>query len=889
MDYKHTLNMPKTKFDMRGNLIQKEPLYRKKWLDMDLYNQILNSNDISNQFILHDGPPYANGDIHVGHALNKILKDIVIRYKSMSGFYSPYIPGWDTHGLPIEHKMLTEMKVKKGELSDFILRKKAQKYALKQVERQKKQFELLQLQSNLKDYYVTLDPNYEVAQIKLFQKMWNDKLIYKGLKPVYWSPSSQSALAEAEVEYADHDSPSIFVAFKISKGYKFIKPNDNLIIWTTTPWTLLANSGVAISDSIEYSLVEFQHNKYVIATKLVEKLVKEFNWKSYKILERFDHSILEHIKYESPFNKLECPVILGHHVTLEAGSGLVHIAPLFGEDDFLIGKKHNLKMIMHIEDDGKINSYSKQFEDQFYLDANSEIIKELIVRDILLSSKIIRHSFPHDWRTNQPIMYRGTPQWFVSISKIKNQILNAIKSVKFHSSWAQKRLTQMINNREDWTISRQRTWGVPIIAFYDREKNIILNDEIFEHVIDLVKKNGTDIWYQLETDELLPLNYRNQGFQKENDIMDVWFDSGVSFLGVEIANAKAPYDLYLEGSDQYRGWFNSSLINSVAYANQSPYKNLVSHGFVLDGKGQKMSKSKGNVVDPLTIIKSHGADILRLWVANSEFSNDITISDNILSQNVEIYRNIRNKLKFLLGNLNNYNYKKVAFKGVHALINNQLAELQKNVLEAYETFNFINVVKGINNYLLELSSFYLSITKDTLYVDDQNSETALIIKANLWEICDFVIKALAPIMPTTAEDAFEHFSTKIQQNSIHLSKFENPKKTDKKLLEQWKEFFLLRDKVNLEIEKSIKNKIVSRSNEAIIVLSINSSQFIKSLDLKTLLMVADVKFEKTDNIFVQKIDGLKCDRCWNHHYKTEMHNDICIRCFNVLQKGGFNV
>lgn len=883
MDYKKTLNMPQTKFDMRGNLLQKEPYYRKQWLDNDIYNKILVSNDHTNQFIVHDGPPYANGNLHVGHALNKILKDIIVRYKSMSGFYSPYIPGWDTHGLPIEHKMLTEMKISKDELDPYILRKKAATYALKQVEIQKKQFQLLQLQSDMKDFYVTLRPEYEVAQIRLFQKMWNDGLVYKGLKPVYWSPSSQSALAEAEVEYANIDSPSIYVAFSVTKGNSVVPKGSNLIIWTTTPWTLLANSAVAVSEQFEYSLIEHDSQKYVIATELIEKVLKIFKWDTYKVLESFDHSMLTNLEYESPMNKNISPVVIGHHVTLESGTGLVHIAPLFGEDDFLIGKKNKLNMIMHIEDNGTMNKHGLEFQGQFYLKANPIIIEKLTQSKNMIYHTVMNHSFPHDWRTNQPIMYRGTPQWFVSTEKIKPQILSALDDVNFYTSWAKKRLTLMMQHRDDWTISRQRSWGVPIVAFYNKDKEIVLNDEIFEHVISLFKQNGSDVWYKLSTDELLPDKYRDQGFTHEKDIMDVWFDSGISWLGANIPETSAPYDLYLEGSDQYRGWFNSSLINAVAYMGKSPYKNLVSHGFVLDGKGQKMSKSKGNVVDPLTMVKEYGADILRLWAANSEYSSDVTISNDIMKQNVEIYRNIRNKLKFMLGNINGFVYKPVKYEGIHLYIHNKLLELQKNVHEAYDNFNFILVVKNINNYLLELSSFYLSVTKDVLYIDLEDAPEALMIKSNLFEITNFILKALAPILPTTCEDAFEHFSIENKEISIHLSKYDKFDAYNEELNEKWSEFFIFRDKVNLLIENSIKSKEINRSNEAVIFVN-EPSKWIQDLNLNMLLMVADIKFSDVEK--VEKIDGSKCERCWNHFYNENMVNDICQRCDIVVKAKG---
>ncbi|WP_027334131.1 isoleucine--tRNA ligase [Mycoplasma elephantis] len=891
MDYKKTLNMPFTKFDMRGNLGQKEPEYRKKWVNINLYEKILNSNDHNNKFIVHDGPPYANGDIHVGHALNKILKDIVIRYKTMSGFYSPYVPGWDTHGLPIEHKMLSELKMSNKDFTPLILRKKAASYALKQVEKQKKQFELLQLQSNLKDYYVTLDKKYEVNQLRVFKKMWNDGLIYKGLKPVYWSPSSQSALAEAEVEYEDFVSPSIYVAFNVVEGNNLIKENDKIIIWTTTPWTLIANSGVAVSEKDNYSLVKHNNERYIIATKLVNELVKTFGWKDIAIIDTFASKKLMNVKYLSPLNNNLSPIVYGHHVTLDTGTGLVHIAPLFGEDDFIIGRNNKLNQIMHILDDGLIDfKYSKEFGGLFYLDADNKILEKLKNDNLLIYKTTIKHSYPHDWRTHKPIIYRGTPQWFVSIDKIKDKILNSLDQINFLNSWSKKRLMLMIKNRDDWTISRQRTWGVPIIAFYDKDDNIVLNDEIFDYVIDLVSKNGTDIWYQLSTDELLPEKYRNKNLRKENDIMDVWYDSGVSFLGAKIKDANAPYDLYLEGSDQYRGWFNSSLINSVAFMNKPCYKNLLSHGFTLDGNGEKMSKSKGNTISPLDVIKEYGADILRLWVANSEYTNDISISESILKQNVEIYRNIRNKIKFMLGNLNNYKHKKIKTEGVHKYIENQLYDVQNKIFNFYNNFSFLQVIKEVNNYLSELSSFYLNIAKDILYVNKNDDNELLMVKYNFYNISYFLILALAPILPTTCEDAYEHFSKKDKKESVHLEKFANPKKPDDDTLQSWQTFFKLRDDVNLLIEEAIKSKKINRSYEAEITFNkkdydVNFLDGLKNLN--TLLMVGKIK--KGNENKIDKFLGKKCDRCWVIFDSKKVKDNLCKRCCDIVKEYESNI
>ncbi|WP_027334731.1 isoleucine--tRNA ligase [Mycoplasmopsis felifaucium] len=884
-DLKKTLNMPKTNFDMRANLVTKEPQFRAFWEEIDLYNKVLKKNENNTPFVLHDGPPYANGNIHIGHALNKILKDIIVRYKSLRGFYSPYVPGWDTHGLPIEHKMLSEAKLNYKNLSKLELRKRASAYADSQIEQQIKQFKELQMLTDFKKIYVTKDPKFEAAQLKLFKKMILEGLIYKGLKPVYWSPSSQTALAEAEVEYKDIESPSIFVAFPIidNNGSQKVKNADNLIIWTTTPWTLLANAGIAVGEKYTYCRFESNGIGYVVAKDLFDKVVEVCHFENAKITSDFSALELVNMKYKGVINNNICPVVFGHHVTLETGSGLVHIAPLFGEDDFQIGNKNSLEMIMHVEDDGIINEQGGKYQGQFYEKANELIFDELTSKNALLAKNKIKHSYPHDWRTHQPILFRGTPQWFVSIDKIKHELLSELDNINTYPEWAKKRLSIMISERNDWTISRQRTWGVPIIVFYDKDNKPVVNAEILDYVINLVEQFGTDIWWEKEADELLPEEYRNLGFTKEMDIMDVWFDSGSTSIAVEIdPKVSSPYDLYLEGSDQYRGWFNSSLINSVAYTSHAPYKQIVSHGFVLDAKGEKMSKSKGNTVDPLKVIKKSGADILRLWVANSEYTNDVSIGDDIINQNSETYRKIRNTIKFLLGNLNDYTYNPgLKRTGVHEFIKNQLEQIKEQVYTAYDEYKFSSAIKLINNYVVELSSFYLNISKDVLYVYEKDSKERQMTLLNIYEITDFLIKAIAPILPTTAEDAYKYFNKNQKCESVHLETIEYPKGFDTNIIKQWDEFFNLRDEINLHLEKAIKDGLINRTNEAKVKIK-TPSDFIMGLDLKQLFMVGYVEF--SDSTEVEKFDSLKCFRCWNHFIPSQIMDELCPLCHKVVDK-----
>ncbi|MBN0919271.1 isoleucine--tRNA ligase [[Mycoplasma] gypis] len=879
-DYKETLLMPETEFPMKADLVNKEKEYRQNWEENKLYQNVLAKNKGNPSFVLHDGPPYANGSIHVGHALNKILKDIVVRYKNMQGFYSPLVCGWDTHGLPIEHKMLTLAKKNKNDFTVSALRKACAEYALSQVELQKEEFKQLSLLTDFSDIYVTLDKKMEANQLRLLKKMIQDGLIYKDLKPIYWSPSSQSALAEAEVEYADHISPSLYVAFEIAKGNEFLQKGDYVVIWTTTPWTLIANSGVAVSLEFEYLKVKANNQNYVVAKDLLEQLVQTFNWENYEILSSFKGDQLVGLTYTSPINQMECPIVEGHHVTLESGTGLVHMAPLFGEDDFLIGKKNNLSMIMHVEDDGSLNDKAGKYAGMFYEDSNKAVGMDLTERNLVLAFKKIKHSYPHDWRTHLPIMYRATPQWFVSLKPIKENILDSIQNVQTFNVWSKKRLSLMLEARESWTISRQRSWGVPITIFYDKNKEPVFNDEIMDYVIDLVEKHGTDIWYDSTVDELLPEKYRNLGYTKENDIMDVWFDSGSTSIGLDVNGVKAPFDLYLEGSDQYRGWFNSSMINSVAWRKESPYKQLVSHGFVLDGKGNKMSKSKGNVVKPLDIVNKYGADILRLWVANSEYTSDVSIDDKILGQNVEIYRKLRNTFKFMLGAISDYEYQDTQLFGIHKLIDERRKNLEAKIIENYDSYRFINVIKDINNFVIDLSSYYISISKDSLYADAKDSQNRLQIQYNLYKITETLMIALAPIMPLTSEEIYKYFNAKNKKSSVHLVDFfKNPNFSDENE-NQWKEFFELKDEVYRQIENAIKNQEIKRQNEALVVLK-TDSEFIKSLDLVNLLMVAKVEFG--DETKVSKLENsFKCQRCWNHFEINENQNEICLRCQEVL-------
>ena len=884
-NWKDTLLMPETNFEMRANLVEKEKKYRELWLTNKVYEKALKQNENNDSFTIHDGPPYANGSVHVGHALNKILKDIIVRNKTLNGFYSPVIHGWDTHGLPIENKMLEKFNKSQDDFSAIDLRIEAEKYAREQVENQANQFAQMQLFSPTTNRYLTLDKEFEVGQVKLFKKMALEGLVYKGLKPVYWSPSSKSALAEAEVEYHDKMSPQIIVAFELNTSNDTLKKGDNILIMTTTPWTLIANSGVAVSESIEYSLVKANEQNYVIASNLIESVMKFSKITEFEVLKTFKGDKLIGLEYIRPIKKDKtAPIVSGHHVDDTVGTGLVHMAPLFGEDDFLIGKKNKLDEIMHLADDGKLTSEAGEFKGIYYEDANKDIGMKLDAEKKLLSLKFIKHSYPHDWRTKKPIVFRGTPQWFVSIDTIKDKILKELETVSSYPSWGVSRLSKMIEGRESWTISRQRTWGVPITIFYDKDGSAVIEEELFDYVIDIFAKEGSNAWWTKETDELLPESYRGKGFTREMDIVDVWFDSGSSHVSVGQDNPKyqAPFDVYLEGSDQYRGWFNSSLINSVVWRGKAPFKNLISHGFVLDAKQQKMSKSIGNVVDPLDIINKNGADILRMWVANSEYTSDVTISNDIIKQNIEIYRRIRNTFRFMLGNLFDFDEsKKVKLTGVHALIDEEFNNFVFEVNKDFAEFKFSNVIKNINAFLVKLSGFYLDFNKDTLYVEKADNEDRRAVQTNMFNIVDYLTKALAAIIPTTAEEVYEHFNKSNKKESVMLEVITEKGHENKTEQDKWKEFFDFKDEVYKAIEEAKKSSVIRRNNEAVVTV-VHASEFIKELDLQKLLMVAKVKVG--NEIAVESFDSEKCQRCWNHFEKGTLNDDmLCQRCETVVK------
>lgn len=895
MDYKDTLLLPKTEFPMRGNLGVKEVEIQQFWKDIDLYNKVLLKNENNKEFFFHDGPPYANGSIHIGHALNKILKDIVVRYKTMQGFYTPFIPGWDTHGLPIENAVSKKgVDRKKISATEFI--QKCKEYALEQVETQKGQMKRLGIMADFDHPYITLTPDYEARQIRVFKECVKKNYIYRGLKPVYWSYSSESALAEAEVEYENVDSKSIYFTFiiKDSKDQDLI--GANLLVWTTTPWTLPANLAVSANPDIVYVLILEDNKKYVLSKNLLPGLKEKLELKQAKILKEFKGVELENTQYiHCLYEDKILPVILGDHVLDTDGTGLVHTAPGHGMDDYKVGLKYNLEILSPINEKGVLTEEAGIFKGLFYEDANDEIVKFLKEKDQLIKLDIINHSYPHDWRTGKPIIFRSTPQWFFSIKPIEDKILESIKDVSWYPKWGEVRLSNMIKGRNDWCISRQRLWGVPIPVFYNEDDSPILDENVIEHIANLFEKHGSSIWFSKTAEELLPKGYTNEKspnnkFRKETDIMDVWFDSGTSFLTLKDGVS----EIYFEGSDQYRGWFNSSLINSVAVNEKAPYKRVISHGFVLDDKGNKMSKSKGNVIDPNLMSKKYGADVLRLWAASVDYQQDVRLSEDLILKISESYRKIRNTVRYMLGNLSDFDKEKDywAFsmrQRLDQVMSLKLYKLQNLCIEKYDNFEFSQVYREILSFITnDLSAFYLDYTKDTLYVALKNGYERKSVQSTIYDILLTLLKLLTPIIPHTASEAYQNLNYK-EKEDIYLLEF--PKKVNRKLdylMESFDLFMTIREKVLKEIEEYRQQGLLGKSLSAIVDIKLSKNDIEKlqllDADLRNVLMIAELNLIESDNFEVKvSVSDLKeCKRCWN--IRSLNDNDICDRCQDVMDK-----
>ena len=915
MELKDTLLMMETNFEMRGNLNMKEPLLVKKWADEKVYNK-MNEDQPLGEYMLHDGPPYANGAMHCGHMLNRILKDFVIRYKNMCGYKTPFVFGWDTHGLPIEN-MVTKSGVNRKTTPIFEFREKCKEYALSQVERQKSDIRRLGCLGDYDSPYLTLLPEFEAREIHVFSEMALKGLIYKGLKPVYWSPSSESALAEAEIEYHDVKAYTIYVSFDTVDG-KNVVPNDTkFIIWTTTPWTLPANLAICAHPQFIYGLFKTDKGNFVFLSELKDTLIEKLGFTTCELVKEIKGSELEGILVKHPFYDRTSMLILGDYVTAETGTGLVHIAPGHGEDDFNVCLKYGIKPYCPVDEHGKLTSDAgERLAGLFYEDANLEVLKILEENNCLLKEEDIVHSYPHDWRTHKPVIFRATPQWFCSIEPIRDQLIEEIKKVNWTPKWGETRMINMIKDRADWCISRQRAWGVPIPIIYCEDNTPIIDKDVFDHIEKLIRENGSNIWYKLSEKELLPEGYTNSHspngiFRKEKDIMDVWFDSGSSWNGVlNERGLKYPADLYLEGSDQYRGWFNSSLILSLAVNGKAPYKNVVSHGFVMDEHWEKMSKSKGNGIDPLKIINIYGSDVCRLWASLVDYQQDARISESIVKTISEQYRKIRNTLRFLLGNLNNGSVndsfkeedKVDTFEKIDLYVLARLEEVKNKVIDNMDSFNFINAISEILKFVSDdLSSFYFEITKDILYCENKTSLRRRQVQTVLNEVLFTLMRLLNPILPFTMDEVNANYPLRSKDN---VQYYRYPTKSNiysKDLLDEYSLIKTLRNDVLKALEEKRALGEIKSSLLASVDLEIKDEKIKAIIDtyphveVERLFIVSKVVLKdnvegfkgEVSNSLVSKHTGVRCDRCWNYKDEDEIITEgevhLCPRCKKAIE------
>ncbi|MDP6685975.1 MAG: isoleucine--tRNA ligase [Candidatus Omnitrophota bacterium] len=911
MDYKKSLNLPKTEFPMKGNLPAKEPGILSDWEKQDIYQKIREKRRGAPKYILHDGPPYANGNIHIGHALNKTLKDIVIKYKTMRGFDSPYVPGWDCHGMPIEHQLFREIKKTKHDVDQVEFRKKARKFAIKYVEIQKEEFKRLGIFGDWDNPYLTLNPIYEKEVIKSFSKLAKDGFIYHGLKPINWCARCETALAEAEVEYEMHISPSIYVKFDVASA-PFDEKSASFLVWTTTPWTLISNVAIAVHPDLNYVVFKTKKGEvFIFVEDLLETVKKKIGFKG-KVLKKLKGASLDGAITRHPFLNRASRVVLADFVSREEGTGCVHIAPGHGQEDYSVGLKYKLPVIMPIDDkgnfmEGKDYDLPDPIKGKMVFDANKIILKILREKETLLFSEETEHSYPHCWRCHEPLIFRATKQWFVGVdkNKLRSKTLKEIKDVKWVPEVGEKRIFSMVESRPDWCLSRQRYWGVPVPVFYcsscDQE---ILDEKVMKKIEEAFGKDGSDVWFLKEAKEFIPKGFKCPGcggreFKKENDILDVWFESGSSHQGVLKIDKKLgfPADLYLEGSDQHRGWFQTSLLVGMGVAGKTPFKNVLTHGFVVDGEGKKMSKSAGNVMAPQEITSKMGADVLRLWASSSSYFDDVRISKEILQRTVDSYRKFRNTAKFILGNLYDFDFKKDAVPLKDMLEIDRWAlslanSVLKKVTDSYERFLYHEVTSLLYKFcIVDISSFYLDILKDRLYTFGRASKERRSAQTAIYKILDILVRLLAPIIPFTAEEVWKHFK---KEGSIHLSDWPvvDEKLLDPKLEENWQFLRGLRTEVLKALEEKRIAKVIGSPQEAKIKLYIKDDSeynlLLKYLkELPALFIVSQVELEKNKDkgTEVTNADGKKCSRCWNWNEfvgTDKDHPSLCKRCLDVV-------
>lgn len=926
-DYNKTLNLPQTDFPMRGNLPQREPEMLKKWDNDRLYYKMVEKNAGKPKYVLHDGPPYANGDIHLGTALNKILKDIIVKYKNMSGYCAPYIPGWDTHGLPIELKAMKKIGVENGAIPPVELRKHCKDFALKYVANQKEQFKRLGVLGDFENPYLTLKPEFEAKQVQVFGEMAKKGYIYKGLKPVYWCPECQTALAEAEIEYADDPCHSIYVKFKVSDdkgiftGLGLSLDNTYFVIWTTTTWTLPGNLAICLGPEYDYCVVKANGENYVMARELVDTTMKAAGIEDYTTEGSFTGKELEGIKTEHPFMNRPSPIIVGDHVTLESGTGCVHTAPGFGVDDFEVCKKYpEIGIVVPVDGKGFLTEEAGMFAGLSTTEANKKIAAHLEETHALFALEKIVHQYPHCWRCKHPILFRATEQWFCSIEGFKEEALKAIKDVNWIPGWGEERIRNMVRDRSDWCISRQRTWGVPIPVVYCKDcHKPIINGELIDNIAKLFREKGSDAWYYTDIKDILPESLKCEcgctEFEKEKDIMDVWFDSGVTHTAVmEERGLGKVADLYLEGADQYRGWFQSSLLTSVVWQGKAPFKSVCTHGWVVDGQGKTMHKSLGNGIEPKEITDKYGADILRLWVASSDYHADIRISNEILKQLSESYKKIRNTARFILGNIDNcgkFDYAKDKVSDDELLDLDRWAlmkldELIDKVNEAYTAFDYHIVFHSIHNFcVVDMSNFYLDIIKDRLYCEGTESVKRRAAQTVMYRVLSAIARLVAPIMSFTADEIWSYMSHTDADDTESIFLNQMPQKSGLTFSDEfkakWDLIYNIREDAKKALEVKRAEKVIGASLEASVTIYADSGVYDRINEikdyLKAILIVSNVKVSsdgegemKGDfepiSITVEKASGHKCERCWVYSDsvgKNPEHPTLCERCISVIE------
>ncbi len=916
-DYRATVFLPRTAFPMRGNLPQREPERLKKWEQENIYARLRRIRKGAPKFILHDGPPYANGHIHIGHAVNKVLKDIVVRSRSMLGFDAPFVPGWDCHGLPIELMVEARFKKQKRDKETVTaaeFRAACRAYAQQQIEVQRQEFKRLGGIGDWDRPYVTMDPRFEADTVRELGRFLRGGGLYKGAKPVHWCVSCTTALAEAEVEYEDHASHSIHVKFPAGENLSDLVPHlsgpVSIVIWTTTPWTIPANLAVCVAPDFEYAAVRITDaggnanlkpgEVLIVAEELRQAMLSALGAEG-EVVARFKGAALEGRRFRHPYLDQDAPILLGEHVTLEAGTGAVHTAPGHGQEDYEVGGKYGLPAFNPVDDRGVFQPGTPVVEGRHVFQADDLVIEHLRQSGALLSSGRIRHAYPHCWRCHTPLIFRATKQWFISMEhgELRKKALDAIDRVAWTPAWGERRIRSMVESRPDWCISRQRNWGVPITVITCRDcgSHAVTTPEVIEAIARKVEQGGADVWFALDPAEFLPSDARcpdcgGGDFVKEEDILDVWFDSGSTHACVleKRPELASPADLYLEGSDQHRGWFQSSLLECIGTRGRAPYKGVLTHGFVVDAQGNKMSKSRGNVIAPQQVIRQLGADILRLWVAASDYAADIRISDDILRQLSESYRRIRNTIRFLLGNLDGFDPRRDAVpvqarRPLDRWACHRLAQLLRNVKACYENYQFHRIHQEIHNFCaVDLGGFYLDVIKDRLYCDGADSERRRSARSTLFDLADTLIRLIAPILPFTAEEAWEHLPGTAAE-SVHLQSFRDVEDTavDE---EAWRRFFELREKVNAALDQAKKEGIVGSSIAAHVEIPGLDPDLAAALgeSYEQLLIVA--RAEPGEELRVRAAAGVKCPRCWNvgtpAHSDHPIHGGLCRRCFEVV-------